>query len=369
MRRCLKASFFLFATLLLSLLSPAIAAPPLIQAKLTQDTPFTANEPLLPAEADRARDVRIRHSPALMELPDVVGVGLTLSARNRPAILVLLRGQVADGALPAHIEGVPVVRLITGRIHAMPSPKVKPPKPDKETGIAPSDYFPRPVPIGISTGNIGECSSGTIGVRVVNSAGNVFALSNNHVFALGNEAPLGSPIVQPGVYDSEPICYQNTENVIGTLEDYEQIKFLGEGTNLIDAAITATSEASLGRSTPPDGYGTPASTPYTLSTEDLLLPVQKYGRTTGLTRGAVEAVELRVKVSYDTQIAQFTNQILVSSRKAFIKAGDSGSLLVTTAGNQPVGLLFAGSTTGKYAIANPIDEVLERFEVEIDGAP
>jgi hypothetical protein len=32
-----------------------------------------------------------------------------------------------------------------------------------------------------------------------------------------------------------------------------------------------------------------------------------------------------------------------------------------------VGLLFAGDASGTYAIANPINEVLGRFGVTIDG--
>jgi hypothetical protein len=50
-----------------------------------------------------------------------------------------------------------------------------------------------------------------------------------------------------------------------------------------------------------------------------------------------------------------------------MKAGDSGSLLVTDPGREPIGLLFAGSRSGKTAIANRIDLVLDRFNVHIDG--
>ena len=58
----------------------------------------------------------------------------------------------------------------------------------------PTSRFTRPVPIGISTGNAGECSAGTIGARVKDGSGHVFALSNNHVYALENKAPLGSQV-------------------------------------------------------------------------------------------------------------------------------------------------------------------------------
>jgi PKD repeat protein len=49
----------------------------------------------------------------------------------------------------------------------------------------------------------------------------------------------------------------------------------------------------------------------------------------------------------------------------FSSGGDSGSLIVTDDENKnPVGLLFAGSDVN--TIANPIDQVLDSFDVEID---
>ena len=50
--------------------------------------------------------------------------------------------------------------------------------------------------------------------------------------------------------------------------------------------------------------------------------------------------------------------------------GGSGSLLVIQGGSddrKSVGLLFAGNSTGKMAVANHIDAVLSRFSVTIDG--
>jgi hypothetical protein len=59
----------------------------------------------------------------------------------------------------------------------------------------------------------------------------------------------------------------------------------------------------------------------------------------------------------------------VISGNGFSAGGDSGSLIVTKglllADRRPVGLLFAG--TGTTTIANPIDLVLDRFNIRIDG--
>jgi len=78
---------------------------------------------------------------------------------------------------------------------------------------------------------------------------------------------------------------------------------------------------------------------------------------------------LRGAVVGNAGTARFVNQIFVEGRRGpFIKSGDSGSLLVTDdAAAKPVGLLFAGSSSGKFAIANRIDTVLAEFGVTIDG--
>jgi hypothetical protein len=59
----------------------------------------------------------------------------------------------------------------------------------------------------------------------------------------------------------------------------------------------------------------------------------------------------------------------VISGPRFSAGGDSGSLIVTKGtllgDRRPVGLLFAGSPT--TTLANPIDAVLDRFGVRVDG--
>ena len=61
-------------------------------------------------------------------------------------------------------------------------------------------------------------------------------------------------------------------------------------------------------------------------------------------------------------------QIIVEAKKPIIKGGDPGSLLVTDPNNEPVGLLFAGNSSGKLAVANQIDVVPAALGVTIDGA-
>lgn len=100
----------------------------------------------------------------------------------------------------------------------------------------------------------------------------------------------------------------------------------------------------------------------------MYLPVQKYGRTTGHTTGAVTGLNATVRVSYDNRAALFAGQIIIESNtgSAFSQGGDSGSLIVTGDDfSNPVGLLFAGNDT--ITIANPIDAVLDALGVTIDG--
>jgi hypothetical protein len=133
----------------------------------------------------------------------------------------------------------------------------------------------------------------------------------------------------------------------------------------VDAALAVvytdpkTNNPMVGNSIPSNGYGTPPSTTTKPSIE---ASVEKYGRTTQLTVGTITGINATITINYCTSgNAIFTGQIIVQSGKPFVKAGDSGSLIVTTSGLHPVGLLFAGDSSGKYGIANDINNVLSAF--------
>jgi hypothetical protein len=314
---------------------------------------------------ERVKEVQERHTAKLLATKGVVGTAIGLDLADRPAVKVYLETpDVPD--IPEELEGVPVEVEVTGKLMALPKPDDNPDASHKPPSdrIDPTDRFPRPVPIGVSTGNMGECSSGTIGARVT-AGGSVFALSNNHVFALENDAPLGSNLLQPGSYDTR--CIANPDDCIGTLAVFEDIVMATDANNVVDAAIAISSPAFLSNATPSDGYGVPQSATVPAFVGQA---VQKYGRTTSLTRGSVSGINATVHVTYTAGTARFVGQIIVSSSKrsgGFIKPGDSGSLLVTDPGKNPVGLLFAGNSSGSMAIANPIDYVLTRLGVTIDG--
>jgi hypothetical protein len=334
------------------------SGPGILLAKVTLDTPAPPpSPPGLDKNNPKVQAVmalQARNAPGLMAQTGVVGTAVGQAADGEVALLVLTETATAAAAVPDRIENVPVVKLVTGKIKAMK-------RPTPGTKIDPTAFFKRPVPIGVSTGNAYECSAGTIGARVKHGS-QVYALSNNHVYALENTAPLDSEVLQPGLYDTR--CRYDHANVIGTLYDFEPIVFSTSADNVIDAAIALSSTGNLDNATPSNGYGLPQSATVGAVLGDA---VQKYGRTSSLTKGTIAGISVTVNVGYSSGIARFVDQILVTARKAFIKAGDSGSLLVTDPDRNPVGLLFAGDSSGRYAFANPIDPVLQRFNVSIDG--
>ena len=338
----------------------------------------------------KALEAQKRHTEVLMNLPGVVGTAVGWSNGGQPIVKIYTE-KIGIGGLPKNLNGVPVVLEVTGRIQALPAPPCKGPNANdpecQNSGGGessdPTNKFQTPVPIGVSAGNMESiqqvgflinCSTGTLGTRVKDGSGNVFALSNNHVFALSNAATLNSQMVQPGPADADSVCSQDLSyyNPIGYLEAFAPIDFTG-GTNTIDAAIARVDINTVGNSTPSDGYGIPQNTLMTCNSDCSNLSnlkVQKYGRTTGLTKGTITGINVMISVNYNAGTAIFTDQIEVSAngkKGGFIKSGDSGSLLVTDSGNQPVGLLFAGDSRGKFGFANRIDFVLNHFQVMMDG--
>lgn len=309
-------------------------------------------------------EVQNRYTDILMRISGVVGTGTGIGSDGQPVIKVLTMKTGISG-IPENIEGIPVDVEVTGMIVAFSDPTTR---------------FDRPVPIGVSTGHP-NITAGTIGCRVIDSNGNVYALSNNHVYAISNDARIGDAVIQPGTYDGG----SSPGDDIGTLFDFEPLDFKG-GDNTIDAAIALSSSGNLNSDTPSDGYGTPSSTIHSAYGDPVVIgdeaealgsllgqSVQKFGRTTGLTKGTITGVNFTVNVCYACagplcfkckKLAKFVDQIIIVDG-TFSAGGDSGSLIVTDDVNKnPVGLLFAGSSD--YTIANRIDLVLNRFGVAVD---
>ena len=308
-----------------------------------------------------AISVQERHNPDLLAIPGVAGTAVAFGPAGQPVVKVYLAQENVAG-IPASLDGHRLVTEFTvpfNWLGDMPAGTVTAAADDTD----PRRSFARPVPIGVSTGQV-DVTAGTIGARVT-SGSEVFALSNNHVYANRNQANLGDHILQPGSVDGGV----NPTDAIGTLHDFEPIRFCSPfpvcPTNRIDAALAATTTDDLGNSTPSNGYGTPRSE---VLAAKLGMEVQKYGRTTGHTQGKISGLNATLNVGFRDNTARFSGQIVITGN-GFSAPGDSGSLIVAGGSGpdsrRPVGLLFAGSETS--TIANPIGLVLDRFDVQIDG--
>jgi hypothetical protein len=234
-----------------------------------------------------------------------------------------------------------------------------------------------PIQLGTSGGNIndiskGFCYGGTLGA-LVEDAGGQYILSNNHVLARTNLATNGEDIIQPGLIDQSPTCAKDLNDVVADLSRFIVIQFKAKGTmppNAVDAAIAQVRvDPNTGQ---PRVDPTGAILDIGVISSEIVSPtldmaVKKSGRTSGLTQGKIAAVNVTVDVSYGQgKTARFLNQIRVSPG-SFLASGDSGSLMVedVNTGPRAVGLLFAGSST--TAIANPIQAVLNAFNVTMVG--
>jgi hypothetical protein len=303
----------------------------------------------------KALAAQARHTDKLLQVQGVVGTAVGLGANGEAQVQLLTKAAGVRG-LPARLDGVPVSVVVTGEIRAFPAVANAP---AAASAVNRKGRFTRPVPIGVSTGNQRECSAGTIGARV-KSGSTTYALSNNHVYALENSAPLGSNVLQPGRYDLN--CASGSNALLGKLSKFVKITFSTSANNKVDAAIAAATTGNLARSTPSDGYGTPRAATIAAALNQV---VMKYGRTTGATTGNVVGLNATVNVGYSHGTARFVGQIIIRGKGKFSASGDSGSLIVN-ANRRPVGLLFAGSSNG-YTIANKIGDVLAALGVSIDG--
>jgi hypothetical protein len=213
--------------------------------------------------------------------------------------------------------------------------------------------------------SIGPCRTiggsifvGTLGAIVKdNATGNPMMLSNFHVMCVDTGWSVGDTLAQPGRVDSG----RCPSDIVGTL----QRASLGGQVDCAVASITDRSHAceiiDVGSVT-----GT--------STATLGMPIRKRGRTTSLTYGTVDSIDLTVSVDYGPGLGFQTlrNQIGIkvdSSRSPqFGNSGDSGSVVIDN-DRKVVGLYFAGSADGSFGVANPIQVVLDTLNVRLCVAP
>jgi len=223
----------------------------------------------------------------------------------------------------------------------------------------------RPIIAGISAGHP-NVLAGTIGclcrsTRPGDNPEDIFALSNNHVFANVNRGLIGDRLIQPAREDGGSM-----DTTFARLDRFVPLGLGPMDVNRVDAAIGRV-PGNLFSSADICSIG--SITGHKRAT--LNLRVSKHGRTTGLTIGTVDDPAYNALINIDPTLGRplrFVNQIRIKSAsplRLFARQGDSGSLVVDQATREAVGLLFAVPFDNSYGVANHIDDVLTTLNIRL----
>jgi hypothetical protein len=310
----------------------------------------------------------------LMAQPEILGTAVGQDTDGGVVLMIFVNSEARNHgevmrALPRTLKGKRVKGLLTPPFRAYG-------KPGSGAGVSHTAMQAEPIQLGTSGGwgedlANGFCCGGTLGC-LIDIGGRRFILSNYHVLQSdivpggnGIVAGTGDAVIHPGLIDAG--CAAEQARVVATLSGIASLPNSNVDAavaevlpNMVDPAGAILEVGVISSSTVPAYVGQ---------------SVKKSGRTTGLTRSRVSAVNATISVEYAGECGGkpvfakvFTGQIIVSNtRNRFLNGGDSGSLLVEDANTLPraVGLLFAGSNT--MAVANPIDEVLAYFGARMVG--
>jgi hypothetical protein len=329
------------------------------------------------ADFDKAITIHNRYIPEILATKGVAGTAVSADDKGMPVITIYTKEQTAPGQLKKDYEGVRVIEQVSGAI-----------KPFKGQGGGgggggQSIQTP-PVKMGTSGGwrydlANGYCCGGTLG-SLVQKGGTKYILTNYHVLYAdivngGNSrvATAGDPVIQPGLIDVN--CTAANAQNVGTL--VSNGGSLPMGGTAVDVGIAQVTPGMVDESGAILNVGTIGATTQAAS---IGLAVKKMGRTTGLTRSSISAINGAFSITYENECAggtsftqSYTNQIVIANQRCgFQNGGDSGSLLVQDVTTNPkaVGLCFAGSVTcnqSAIAIANPIGAVLSYLGATMVG--
>lgn len=294
----------------------------------------------------------------------VQSVGFEQGTEDPKVHIYLTRGTNAlIRQLPSEIEGVKV------RAHRMGPVNVRPDAANTSTNYGNLYEKDGRICCGSSCAPTSEASTGTLGalIRKQNSQ-QIYLLSNNHVFAGCNHVPMDQPILAPSNSDGRAGM-----RAPGEIGRHHQIHEMRSGNptfvNPCDADIAlalATDDALISswQGDNVSGYDTPTAVAEPLS----LMRVKKWGRTTRLSHGELEARVLTpTPVTYTARhfkgTVWFTNvwTIRAIGGEPFALPGDSGSLVVNEDASRALGLVFAASKSGDYAWMIPMECITRSF--------
>jgi hypothetical protein len=316
-------------------------------------------------------------TPDLMTLDGVLGTAVGLDDNGQTGLVVYVDkdNPAVDAlvkSLPPQIRGVGVTVLHTEKFRALRG------KPGGGTGTTVSHTAKQATPIQLGTSGgwrndlaNGYCCGGTLGA-LIEVNGFQYILSNYHVFEAdivsggnGLIATDGSHVIQTGLIDVG--CSASASQNVATLK-----KIYALPNHNVDCSIAQVIPGQVDASGKILEIGTISRTVLAAA---LNQGVKKSGRTTNLTTSKITELNATISVAYENECAggvaftkTFTGQIVISNKGSnFLAGGDSGSLMVANVANnpQPIGLLFAGSST--LAVANPIGEVLAYIGASLGG--
>lgn len=205
-------------------------------------------------------------------------------------------------------------------------------------------------------------TAGTLGAIVYdNKSYQPYVLSNWHVLC-DAAGKIGDTIVQPGPYDDNRVdmnaCGKLVRSYLGMAGDCAVSSIENRSFDLsifeLNKSVNAIARVDLGNK------------------------VVKSGRTTGVTYGIINQVDMTIKMNYtgvpETQLISGFEIVPNPAKPAkdgeISKGGDSGSLWLIDDANLKIatGLHFAGESEGaenEFALSCYIDKVLDKLEVHI----
>jgi hypothetical protein len=297
-----------------------------------------------------AKQVQAKYEDSLMDMNGVRGVGIG-QKDGKLGILVLLDEQSRESQIPGQMDGLPVIVRVVGKIMA------------------------HQIDLGVSGGNdiicSDYCSAGTVGFKVCDNtiADTGGWITNNHVAASGcpglcpNNAPIGTDLFSPAVADNVPTCSTSGAELVGTLNRFKPLTLDRSASNSVDAAFIQSSDELVSDNI--RGLGPQSNS---IAAPFVGQAVCKSGRTSGVTCGMVNGINLTIFVDYgdDCGTGRFINQLSYSPTSPYTtmsQAGDSGSPVVDL-NNHPVSLNFAGDDAGE-GFGAPISTILEILQVSL----
>lgn len=296
------------------------------RARLVTSDLLAAGESVRESLAAAIQSQKTAHEVILRLDPDVVGTAAS-TLNGHPVVVALTRRTIPG--LPARAAGLGLAQLVVGDVRA-------------------AGYY-----CGTSAGPSTQCSSGTLGAIVTDGVRNYW-LSNWHVF-VRTTGTVGTSILSPGRADAG--C--GYPPVVGNVSRFVPVRFDGS-TNTVDCAIARIAPGitvSAIEAAGPNSFKPAAQT----CLASIGLAVKKVGRTTGYTTGKVTAVNASLTVNYlGIGGAKFSGLVIFSHMS---ESGDSGSLIVSSAANLPVALLFADSPT--TTVGCPINAVYQAIGAHI----